>query len=194
MISNPRIGQLVQLHYAKKRVPFAPYHGRQGIVVMCGKGRPRNHGVLIDGELVCVPCGQLNRVKESSRHAAARAGRGGMSQPASALETALQALALGLSPVPPVEDEAIAHWPTSRMVPTRTANPALPGNPMERSRRRSVGFTAGLPTDAGASAWRPGYGGVECFEFDSRDAYDAYLEAADEAGLSELVNRIRSGV
>ena len=37
-----------------------------------------------------------------------------------------------------------------------------------------------------------GYGDLECFEFDCRGTYDDFLDAAGDAGLTELVNRIRS--
>jgi hypothetical protein len=64
MISNPRIGQRVRLHYAAKWRPFAPHHGREGIVVARSRGPgPRNHVVNVDGVLVCIPCGQLQPVK-----------------------------------------------------------------------------------------------------------------------------------
>ena len=38
-----------------------------------------------------------------------------------------------------------------------------------------------------------GYGGLEPFEFDCRDTYDRYLEAAVEMGLGDLVDQVRTG-
>jgi hypothetical protein len=59
MIVYPRIGQLVQVWYRASVRPFAPYHGRVGTVEIRGIGKPKNHGVWIDGALVIVPCGNL---------------------------------------------------------------------------------------------------------------------------------------
>jgi len=59
MISNPRLGQIVQLWYRASLRPIAPDHGRVGTVVARAKGRPRNHGVSIDGRLTIVPAGNL---------------------------------------------------------------------------------------------------------------------------------------
>ena len=41
-----------------------PLQDRVGTVVVVGQGKPRNHGVRIDGEVYCVPCGNL--VKEEN--------------------------------------------------------------------------------------------------------------------------------
>ena len=38
-----------------------------------------------------------------------------------------------------------------------------------------------------------GCGDAECFEFDDRDVYDNFLDAAAAAGLGDLVDRIRTG-
>ena len=62
MLSNPKQGQIVRLHYAEKKRAIAPYHGMAGFVVAPGRGKPRNHGVMIDGEIIYVPAGNL--VKE----------------------------------------------------------------------------------------------------------------------------------
>lgn len=63
MLANPQVGQLVRVHYNKTRAPFMPYHGRYGRVVVVSKGKPRNHGVEIDGKMICIPCGNLNKVQ-----------------------------------------------------------------------------------------------------------------------------------
>ncbi len=62
MIANPQRGQTVQVWYRKELREYMPYHGKLGTVVTPSKGRPRNHGVMIGGELVCVPCGNLRKV------------------------------------------------------------------------------------------------------------------------------------
>lgn len=59
MISNPSIGQSVTIHYAAKARHARPLHGKTGVVVIASKGRPRNHGVLIDGRMYVVPAGNL---------------------------------------------------------------------------------------------------------------------------------------
>jgi len=38
-----------------------PLQDRGGTVVVVGRGKPRNHGVMVDGELYCVPCGNVVR-------------------------------------------------------------------------------------------------------------------------------------
>ena len=59
MLTHPRIGQRVRLHYRESaRETFL--HDRMGVVKVVGTGKPRNHGVLLgDGQLVVVPCGNL---------------------------------------------------------------------------------------------------------------------------------------
>ena len=104
------------------------------------------------------------------------------------LETALLALSVGLSPVPPRDDGTkapLADVPTedgkTTWLPYQTA-PATEEHVRHWYKNGRTGN--GLAT---------GYGGVECFEFDNRDVYDDFLEAATEAGLGGLVDRIRTG-
>ncbi len=60
MISNPKQGQKAYFWYAKKKVPFAEYHGMACRVIVPGKGKPRNHLVRTHmGDLVIVPAGNL---------------------------------------------------------------------------------------------------------------------------------------
>lgn len=63
MLSNPKLGTRVILHYAQKwrDVPHinTTVHGRIGTVVVRGKRKPRNHGVEIDGKVYVVPCGNI---------------------------------------------------------------------------------------------------------------------------------------
>lgn len=67
MLSNPKLGTRVILHYAQKwrDVPhiYTTLHGRIGTVVARGKGKPRNHAVEIDGVIHSVPSGNLNQCK-----------------------------------------------------------------------------------------------------------------------------------
>jgi len=60
VIFHPRLGQRVRIHYAKGTAPVMPYHDRVGVVhsIAYGPG-PRNAGVVIDGELVFIPRGNL---------------------------------------------------------------------------------------------------------------------------------------
>ena len=62
---NPRIGQCVQVWYRAGYRDFMPYHGQVGRVVVASRGKPRNHGVTIDGKLVIVPCGNLRKVLDA---------------------------------------------------------------------------------------------------------------------------------
>lgn len=55
MISSPRPEQRVRVHYAASYAPRMPWHGRDAVVVISGRGRPRNHLVSIDGRMVVVP-------------------------------------------------------------------------------------------------------------------------------------------
>lgn len=65
MISNPRKGQRVQVWYNKRIAPVMPLHGKVGTVeIVCKARRCRNHGVVVDGQLYAVPCGNLRLVKE----------------------------------------------------------------------------------------------------------------------------------
>jgi hypothetical protein len=61
MIASPTIGQLVQVWYRDGMRDVMPHHGRVGPVTVVGRGKPRNHGVKIDGQTVIVPCGNLRK-------------------------------------------------------------------------------------------------------------------------------------
>lgn len=63
MIASPHIGQIVQCWYAAKARAARPLHGKTGVVEIASRGRPRNHGVRIDGRLYVVPCGNLRPPK-----------------------------------------------------------------------------------------------------------------------------------
>lgn len=63
MIFGPRPNDRVQLHYAKRFAHLWPLHGKIGVVRIVGNGKPRNHGVEIDGKIVVVPVGNLRRLK-----------------------------------------------------------------------------------------------------------------------------------
>jgi len=62
MICNPKKGQRVQAWYRAVVGHVMPLHGRIGEVVIVGTGRPRNHGVEIDGTMYSIPCGNLRKV------------------------------------------------------------------------------------------------------------------------------------
>jgi hypothetical protein len=59
MISYPTLGQRVQVHYAARYAKSMPLHGRVGRVIYVCRGRPRNHGVQIDGRAYSIPAGNL---------------------------------------------------------------------------------------------------------------------------------------
>lgn len=62
MISNPKIGRVVQVWYAEPRASGMPHHGRVGIVTVASKARKcRNHQVRFGGpdDAAAVPAGNL---------------------------------------------------------------------------------------------------------------------------------------
>lgn len=62
MIASPRRGQEVQIWYRKSLAARRPLHGQVGVVAIPSRGRPRNHGVVVEGVLHVVPCGNLREV------------------------------------------------------------------------------------------------------------------------------------
>lgn len=58
-MTNPRRGQIVTVRYGKRTRDIMPLHGRAGTVSVVGRGRPRNHGIEIDGVIHVVPAGNL---------------------------------------------------------------------------------------------------------------------------------------
>lgn len=67
MLSNPKLGQKVRLHYAKNKCDQMPCHGLIGTVRIVSRPgtRPRNHGIDIPGiGVISVPCGNIRRVDE----------------------------------------------------------------------------------------------------------------------------------
>jgi len=62
MIITPHIGKEVQVWYRKEWASWMPYHGRIGIVKVCSRGKPRNHGIEIAGVMVVVPCGNIRPI------------------------------------------------------------------------------------------------------------------------------------
>jgi len=60
MIRQPRKGQRVRIHYAKRYASIMPYHGKEGVVTAVSGGPgPINAEVEINGEKVIVPRGNL---------------------------------------------------------------------------------------------------------------------------------------
>ena len=59
MIRNQHKGQMVSVHYAKKKQAVFPWEGATGKVAVVGK-RPKNALVVLDtGDLVVFPAGNL---------------------------------------------------------------------------------------------------------------------------------------
>ena len=62
-LNNPWEGQPVKIWYNKKAAPHMRHHGKIGQVSIANrKGNPKNHAVLVDGECISIPGGQLNKV------------------------------------------------------------------------------------------------------------------------------------
>lgn len=61
MILSPRVGRSVQVWYRAGLREHMPLHGRVGVVRVSSRGKPRNHGVEIDGRMYVVPCGNIRR-------------------------------------------------------------------------------------------------------------------------------------
>lgn len=66
MIASPRPNSEVQCWYAERWRRVAPLHGKVGVVRISSRGRPRNHGIEIDGRLYVVPCGNLRKVQDEN--------------------------------------------------------------------------------------------------------------------------------
>ena len=73
MIVNPTVGMVVQVWYRTKPkrkglsapADSMPLHGKIGTVKFVARGPgPRNHGVLINGLLWAIPCGNLRTINE----------------------------------------------------------------------------------------------------------------------------------
>lgn len=59
MMSFPRIGQTVRVHYNARIQPWMPLQDAVGVVRIRSCKRPRNHGVEISGALYVIPAGNL---------------------------------------------------------------------------------------------------------------------------------------
>jgi len=111
---------------------------------------------------------------------------------ASALDTALDALELGFSPLPPVEDgtkrpladipggeeNGKQHWTWKPYCQTPATRQKI--RQWFKGDRQSIGLVTG-------------FDGLECFEFDCPETHKRFLEAATAIGLGELVDKIRAG-
>ena len=65
MISNPKPGTPVVIRYKKALKRWFPLEGKRGIItVVCKARRYRNHGVLVEGRLYAIPCGNLFPVRD----------------------------------------------------------------------------------------------------------------------------------
>jgi hypothetical protein len=58
VLLNPRLGQRVMCWYRCRAMPL---HGKVGTICVVSRGKPRNHGVEISGQLYVVPCGNLRK-------------------------------------------------------------------------------------------------------------------------------------
>ena len=67
MLSYPVPGKRVQVWYRAGYRDRMPLHGKTGTVAIRSRGRPRNHGIQIDGRLYVVPCGNLRLAGEGVR-------------------------------------------------------------------------------------------------------------------------------
>lgn len=102
---------------------------------------------------------------------------------------ALLASSAGLSVFPPKEDGSkkpdTRRWVDYVHPDSEGQFVRLSDDEIRRTyanRRTGVGVFTGLPS-----------GGVELFEFDDRATYERFLDVADEAGLGDVVHRIRAG-
>jgi hypothetical protein len=60
MVSNPKVGDKVNVRYKKKLKSWFPLEGKEGtIAIVCKARRCRNHGVMIEDTLWVIPCGNL---------------------------------------------------------------------------------------------------------------------------------------
>ena len=67
MVSNPRRGDAVIIRYKKALKHWFPLEGKTGTIhIVCEARRCRNHGVMVDGELWVVPCGNLFYARSQS--------------------------------------------------------------------------------------------------------------------------------
>jgi hypothetical protein len=63
MLANPKSGQTIILRY---RDHSHPLHLTTGRVVIVGRGKPRNHGVMVGGGMFVVPCGQIFKMEKDT--------------------------------------------------------------------------------------------------------------------------------
>jgi hypothetical protein len=99
-----------------------------------------------------------------------------------ALDVALSAIALGLSPIPIRSDgtkrPAIATWaPYQQTRADETAARAW-----FLSDRMNVALVCGAVS-----------GGLEALDFDSHDAYEAFVELCERSGVGDILQRVRAG-
>lgn len=73
MMLNPRRGQRVRVHHARRYARMMPHHGRVGIVRVVCRGKPRNHGFEIDGRTIAIPCGNLYPAEKTFKNQHAQA-------------------------------------------------------------------------------------------------------------------------
>jgi hypothetical protein len=101
---------------------------------------------------------------------------------------ALEALDLGLSPLPPREDGSKA--PLADRKDERGQQTWKPYQELPATRDHVRRWFGSGSTGIGLVG---GYGDLEAFEFDDRHTYEQFLKAARATGLGELVERVRAG-
>jgi hypothetical protein len=104
-------------------------------------------------------------------------------------EVALDALALGLSPVPPRPDGSKAPLADCRLPDGKMSWLPYQSEPATEEHVRHW-YLELLLTGVGLLT---GYGDLELLEFDHWGTYQAYLHAANELGFSDLVEHVQAG-
>src|SRR4051794_23148798 len=97
-------------------------------------------------------------------------------------QAAIEAYAAGLSVLPPREDGSKTPDANAWADYQETRADLAAINAWYANGRTGIGAVMGKVS-----------GNIELFEFDDLATYEAFLEAADQAGLGELVGRIRAG-
>lgn len=108
------------------------------------------------------------------------------------LETALLGWDNGLNVFPPAQDGTKRPDTSDWSILKDQRLPRVTVAEMYRGPRTGSGIVTGKVFASGSMNESADVG-VECFEFDDRETYDAFLVAARNVGLGDLVNRVRDG-
>jgi Bifunctional DNA primase/polymerase, N-terminal len=110
-----------------------------------------------------------------------------------ALGTALLALELGLSPTAPMEDGSKRPLADLLDGVDDRGRPRFTWKPYQSTPATSDRVRGWFKNRRDSIGLSTGYGDLECFEFESRAVYEAFISAASNVGLGDLVERIRTG-